>query len=324
MLLQDKAFPTVCVDLPDGENVSVPWGACCLSCRSACRKGIPFRDVDEYIVPECKSDSVFKSTIHKICDIDSGLAEPEVFELEHSVDTNEGRKDEVVANFDGFTAEQFMSMNGDDLHPAAVGLPSKVIEHPVTGEDVEVFWKEAVPAFSWKVGTKSSTKMKTNRMPERVYASQPQATFDFWKSNLNGVNEGMDMPLSQASVDKLLVMHKKRAVRVPGHRGSGAQVTLPNSSASVGARTGQSPPPSGSRASPPLVTKNIPTHPSVQSATTKVGTPRHLPRVLTPTELKRLTLAGPKRSSREQQTPPAKVIRSDAGTHALGQRNLSI
>ena len=105
--MQEVAYPTVQVQLEDGENVSVPWGACCLACRSACRKGIPFRDVDNFIVPTCKKDPHFKGIVVQICDIDAGRVDAEVFELDQAVGTVEDHGAEIIANFDGFTADLY-------------------------------------------------------------------------------------------------------------------------------------------------------------------------------------------------------------------------
>ena len=289
--MQEVAYPTVQVQLEDGENVSVPWGACCLACRSACRKGIPFRDVDNFIVPTCKKDPHFKGIVVQICDIDAGRADAEVFELDQAVDTVEDHGDEIIANFDGFTADQFMATNGNDVHPAAAGLPSKVIQHPFTGEDVEVFWKESVPAFSWKFSMKKSASLRTNRMPERIYASQPKATFDHWKVNLDGENESMAQPPSHMAVTQSVEMQKKRSVPVPGK--SQAPVTLPSNPGMTARPQGQGSPSGGSatlgaQSSAP---KGVPCPAPTQAG--KSGTARHLPRVLTPQEIKSLQVSAP-------------------------------
>ena len=158
---QETAFPQCQVDV-NGEVVLMPFGEGCVCCIEATEIGMSYMTFEEVAIA-CKESPNFQQICQQLSE---SHARGELTPWQHSNSTVHSNKTfyrQLACKFDGYTKEEFL----EEFHPCtpeSLGVPACLETHPITKEEVPVFYVPSMPSFQLTCASAGQVKWNTNKM----------------------------------------------------------------------------------------------------------------------------------------------------------------
>lgn len=182
---QDVPWPTTCMLVKCDEkleiiSMEVPHGNGCSQCVLGARRALPYMSWTE-VVDTCAISEPFKISCMHFSDLCSGSVEEEVVS---GNDTSEARhKDRLVALYDGHDRLSFKNAHRD-ISPERLGVTGYQDVHPYTKDPLTLFAVPSKVPFQLQVSSCTSSRVRSNVMPDQVYGNQPVDTEDWHSKRL--------------------------------------------------------------------------------------------------------------------------------------------
>lgn len=199
----------------DGDYIEVekPCVFFCVRCSKALPSCFPYLDLERIKNSVVESPSFKSIALDAVSSYhDESLRPPEG--QEH-VFLDSGTCDQIRLLFDGFERKQFITRY-QGCTPEELDVSPTTAEHPVTGEDTDVYFVEGEPHWQLTTSGYVATKRRQDLMLQQIYNLQGEHTAKYHSSRLDSINRKINkQPPPRHILQQRMkeVLEKKKAGR---------------------------------------------------------------------------------------------------------------